>query len=111
MIKTALMPAFEPFDLRGADGTMIHGVSAGEGPPVLLLHGHPQTHLAWRQVAPRIVEAGFTAVATDLRGYGDSDRPAGGADHRAYSKRAMASDQVEVMRRLGHERLDRKSVV
>ncbi len=75
----------------------------GDGPPVLLLHGHPQTHVTWHEVAPRLVAAGYTVVAADLRGYGDSSRPEGGDDHVAYSKRAMAADQVAVMRTLGHE--------
>jgi haloacetate dehalogenase len=75
----------------------------GEGPPLLLLHGYPQTHVTWREVAPRLAEH-FTVVAPDLRGYGDSDKPPGLPDHSNYSKRAMAQDQVEVMRALGFER-------
>ena len=87
-----------------ASGARIHLAVAGSGPPVLLLHGHPQTHLTWYRVAPRLVDAGFTVVAADLRGYGDSSKPPGGPDHAGYSKRAMARDQVEVMRALGFER-------
>lgn len=75
----------------------------GEGPPVLLLHGYPQTHAMWHRVAPTLAER-FTVVMADLRGYGDSSKPAGGEDHAVYSKRAMAEDQVEVMRSLGFER-------
>jgi haloacetate dehalogenase len=75
----------------------------GSGPPVLLLHGHPQTHVMWHLVAPRLAED-FTVVCCDLRGYGDSSKPAGGADHAAYSKRAMARDQMKVMGKLGFER-------
>jgi len=78
--------------------------TAGDGPPVLLLHGYPQTHVCWRKVAPLLVKAGFTVVAPALRGYGDSDKPASTPDHATYSKRATAADQVEVMRRLGFER-------
>lgn len=100
----ALMPDFEPFDLEVEVGITIHGVRAGQGPPVLLLHGHPQTHLTWHEVAPQLVSAGYQVVATDLRGYGDSSRPPGGDNHVNYSKRAMARDQVAVMRALGHER-------
>jgi haloacetate dehalogenase len=70
----------------------------------LLLHGHPQTHLTWHEVAPQLVSAGYQVIATDLRGYGDSSRPPGGVNHVGYSKRAMARDQVAVMRALGHER-------
>ncbi|PKU22380.1 alpha/beta fold hydrolase [Telmatospirillum siberiense] len=82
----------------------IHAAIAGNGPPVLLLHGHPQTHATWHAVAPALLAAGFTVVACDLRGYGDSDKPYGGEDHVNYSKRAMAADQVRVMRALGFER-------
>jgi haloacetate dehalogenase len=81
----------------------INLVSGGKGPALLLLHGYPQTHVIWRKTAPRLA-AHFTVVATDLRGYGDSSKPAGLPDHANYSKREMARDQVEVMRALGHER-------
>lgn len=72
------------------------------GSPVLLLHGIPETHVLWRKVAPSLAQDHFV-VMTDLRGYGDSSKPAGGGDHFTYSKRAMAQDQVEVMKHLGHE--------
>jgi len=98
------MPEFAPFDLDVAEGVTIHGVRAGQGKPVLLLHGHPQTHLTWHEVAPHLVRAGYEVIATDLRGYGDSSRVPGGEGHVNYSKRTMAADQVEVMRRFGHER-------
>jgi haloacetate dehalogenase len=75
----------------------------GSGPPLLLLHGHPQTHVMWHKVAPRLAED-FTVVASDLRGYGDSSKPSGTADHMSYSKRTMALDQVRVMEQLGFER-------
>jgi haloacetate dehalogenase len=75
----------------------------GSGTPLLLLHGHPQTHVMWHRVAPRLAEE-FTVVAADLRGYGESSRPPTTPDHEPYSKRAMARDQVEVMRQLGFER-------
>lgn len=77
----------------------MHG---GNGPPLLLLHGYPQTHVMWHKVAPLLAKD-FTIIATDLRGYGDSSKPPGGTDHSGYSKRAMAQDQVEVMSRLGYE--------
>jgi haloacetate dehalogenase len=72
-------------------------------PPLLLLHGNPQTHCMWHLVAPRLAGR-FSVVATDLTGYGESDKPATDAAHSPYSKRAMARDQVAVMRRLGFER-------
>lgn len=75
----------------------------GSGPPLLLLHGHPQTHVIWHEVAPRLAED-FTVVCADLRGYGDSSKPPTTADHEPYSKRAMARDMVAVMRQLGFER-------
>lgn len=77
-------------------------VTGGSGPPVLLLHGYPQTKAIWHAVAPGLTRD-FTVIAPDLRGYGASSRPPSGDDHRAYSKRAMAADQVEVMRALGFE--------
>ncbi len=83
-------------------GLSIRARVGGKGPPVLLLHGYPQTSACWHAVAPILVEAGFTVVASDLRGYGASDKPAAAADHSTYSKRAMAADQVEMMQRLGH---------
>ena len=76
---------------------------AGSGPPLLLLHGNPQTHAMWHLVAPRLVED-FTVVATDLRGYGDASKPETTPDHAPYSKRAMAHDQVTVMDHFGFER-------
>ncbi len=75
----------------------------GKGPPLLLLHGHPQTHIMWHLVAPRLAQD-FTVVATDLRGYGDSFRPESKPDHEPHSKRAMARDQVAVMKHLGFDR-------
>lgn len=76
---------------------------AGSGPPLLLLHGYPQTHVMWHRVAPRLAER-YTVVLPDLRGYGDSAKPPAGEDHAGYSFRAMAADQVEVMRALGFQR-------
>ncbi len=97
-----LLPGFA-WRYIDANGVRIRVCTAGAGPPLLLLHGHPQTHLTWHKVAPQLAQR-FSVVATDLRGYGDSDKPAGGERHVNYSKRAMALDQVTVMRALGHER-------
>jgi haloacetate dehalogenase len=84
-------------------GAEINLVTGGNGPPLLLLHGYPQTHLMWRKVAPRLA-AEFTVVVPDLRGYGDSSKPPAGPDTVNYSKSALAQDQVETMAALGFER-------
>ena len=75
----------------------------GSGPPLLLLHGHPETHVMWHKIAPRLARD-FTVIAPDLRGYGGSGKPATTADHEPYSKRAMARDQIALMRHFGFER-------
>ena len=84
-------------------GARIVTVHGGNGPPLLLMHGNPFSHLSWQKFAPRLAQD-FTVVATDLRGYGDSEKPPGGDNHENYSFRAMAQDQIEVMAALGHER-------
>ena len=100
------MPDFFPgFTQRRIDtsGATINLVVGGSGPPLLLIHGYPQTHVMWRKVAARLAEK-FTVVAPDLRGYGDSSKPPAGADFINYSKRALALDQVEVMQVLGFDK-------
>jgi haloacetate dehalogenase len=96
------MDMFEGFTTADieAGGTTIRTVYGGSGPPLLLLHGYPQTHVIWHKIAPSLAER-FTVVATDLRGYGDSGKPPSDADHAAYSKRTTALDQVEVMASFG----------
>jgi haloacetate dehalogenase len=84
-------------------GTTINVVTGGNGPPLLLLHGYPQTHVEWRKVAPDLAKT-HTLVIPDLRGYGDSGKPPAGENHVNYSKRAMALDQVEVMEKLGYRK-------
>ncbi len=95
----ALFPGFQQKMIQ-TSGTEINTLVGGSGPPVLLLHGHPESHVAWWKVAPKLAER-FTVVLTDLRGYGDSGKPDGGENHTNYSKRAMGRDQVEVMSALG----------
>jgi haloacetate dehalogenase len=95
-------PGFERRRVTTA-GAEINLVTGGSGPPLLLLHGYPETHLMWRKVAPRLAQD-FTLVIPDLRGYGDSSKPPAGPDQAAYAKRALAQDQVETMQALGFER-------
>jgi haloacetate dehalogenase len=83
-------------------GATIHVVKGGQGPPLLLLHGAPQSHLSWRLVAPQLAKQ-YTVIAADLRGYGDSSKSPDTEDHANYAKRAMALDQVEVMRHFGFQ--------
>lgn len=104
VMTEGLLPGFRTRDVE-TSGTRIRLATAGSGPPLLLLHGHPQTHLTWHKIAPRLAER-FTVVLPDLRGYGDSAKPEGGEGHVNYSKRAMAADQIEVMRALGFSRFD-----
>jgi haloacetate dehalogenase len=97
-----MLEGFSRSEVR-TNGTRIVTVTGGNGPPLLLMHGNPFTHLSWLKVAPALARE-FTVVATDLRGYGDSEKPPGGPDHSGYSFRAMAQDQVEVMQALGFDR-------
>jgi len=95
----SLLPGFVQRRVR-ASGAAINLRIGGEGPPLLLLHGYPQTHVMWHKVAPQLARD-YTVVCPDLRGYGDSSKPRGLPDHSNYSKRAMALDMVEVMESLG----------
>jgi haloacetate dehalogenase len=97
-----LFPRFQQQRVR-TSGAGINLVRGGKGPPLLLLHGYPQTHAMWHKVAPALARD-YTVVCPDLRGYGDSSKPKGLPDHANYSKRAMALDMAEVMSALGHVR-------
>jgi haloacetate dehalogenase len=103
--QTTAAPLFPGFQTRKIEtsGATIHTVHGGSGPPLLLLHGYPQTHVEWFHLAPRLAQK-FTVVMTDLRGYGDSSKPPGEPNHANYSKRAMAQDQIDVMRTLGFQK-------
>jgi haloacetate dehalogenase len=98
----AMFPGFAERRLE-CDRGQIYARVGGAGPPLLLLHGYPETHLMWQAAAPLLAEQ-FTVVVTDLSGYGDSLRPVPAADHSAHSKRALALDQLQAMGSLGHER-------
>jgi haloacetate dehalogenase len=101
------MAWFEGFDARHheVNGIRLFARTGGrrDGPPLLMLHGFPQTHALWHRVARQLADR-FFLVLPDLRGYGDSDKPAGAPDHANYSKRTMAADMAALMRSLGHER-------
>ena len=101
-VDAGFFPAFRTEKVQ-TSGAVIHAVIGGSGPPVLLLHGAPQSRVSWAAVASELVRD-YTVVVTDLRGYGDSGKIAGDAEHLLYSKRTMALDQVEVMRHFGFER-------
>jgi haloacetate dehalogenase len=100
----SLFPGFIRTRVR-TSGATINLVIAGDGPPVLLLHGYPQTHAMWHKVAPSLARD-YTVVCADLRGYGDSSKPKGVPGHANYSKRAMALDMAEVMQTLGFPRFN-----
>lgn len=99
---SVMFPGFSQHKIttRGAEINLRRG---GNGSPVLLLHGYPQSHVMWHRIAPDLARR-FTVVAADLRGYGDSSKPAPAPDHSTYSKRAMAEDMVEMMAQLGWSR-------
>ena len=98
-----LFPGFEHRWTETDTGVRLHARIGGQGAPLLLLHGHPQTHAIWHRVAPVLAQH-FRLVLADLRGYGDSDKPAGDAEHANYSKRTMARDALRLMQQLGHPR-------
>ena len=97
-----MFKVFAEFDIV-RNGVRLHGRAGGQGAPLLLLHGHPQSHVMWHQVAPQLAEK-FNVVMMDLRGYGDSGRPHADESHLAYSKREMALDALAVMQHFGFDR-------
>ena len=99
---SSAFPGFNALQIK-TDNTTIFVRRGGKGPPLLLLHGFPQTHRMWRDLAPLLARH-FTVVCADLRGYGQSGCPPSMADHAPYSKRAMANDMLAVMRQLGFAR-------
>jgi len=101
-LDAKLLPGFKVHKVK-TSGATLHTVVGGSGPPLLLIHGAPLTHLSWYRVAPELAKK-YTVVAADLRGYGDSSKPEDGDKHINYSKRSMAQDQVELMRHFGFER-------
>ncbi|GLQ51857.1 alpha/beta fold hydrolase [Dyella flava] len=101
-VTQRLFPGFSSQYIK-TSGATIRVLTKGEGPPLLLLHGHPETHVTWHKIASSLAEQ-YSVVLPDLRGYGDSSRPSGGENHINYSFRAMALDQKEVMAQLGHKR-------
>ncbi|SFA74393.1 haloacetate dehalogenase [Rhizobium sp. NFR07] len=101
-INRSLMTGFR-YQRVPTGGAEINVAIGGNGPPLLLLHGNPLTHVSWHKIAPQLAEH-FTVVTPDLRGYGDSSKPDGGPEHEAYSFRAMANDNVAVMQHLGFSR-------
>jgi haloacetate dehalogenase len=100
-VSERLFPGFRVEDVQ-TSGAMIHVLSKGSGSPLLLLHGHPETHVTWHKVAPALTDS-YTVMVPDLRGYGDSSKPNYSPQSREYSFRAMAQDMVEVMARFGHK--------
>ena len=90
------------YEFIEANGVTLHVATGGKGMPIVLLHGFPETHLAWRYVVPELIK-NYTVVCPDLRGYGQSDKPRGDEQHMNYSKRTMAKDIYELMKKLGHD--------
>ena len=97
-----LFPGFTAHAIR-TSGATINVLKGGDGPPLLLIHGHPETHVTWHKIAAALAR-NYSVIIPDLRGYGDSSKPDGGERHANYSFRAMADDQVETMRHFGYER-------
>ena len=101
-VDARLLPGFKVEKVR-TSGATLHTVIGGSGPPLLLIHGAPLTHLSWFRVAPELAKK-YTVIAPDLRGYGDSSKPEDGENHVNYSKRTMAQDKIELMKHFGFDR-------
>jgi len=101
--EVVIFPGFTLDYVAVSDDVTLRVRHGGDGPPVVLLHGHPRTHTTWHRVAPLLIAAGHTVVCPDLRGYGQSSKPEPDAEHRVYCDRAMAGDVVRLMSELGHE--------
>ena len=101
-VDAKLLPGFRVEKVK-TSGATLHTVIGGKGPPLLLIHGAPLTHLSWFRVAPELAKR-FTVIAPDLRGYGDSSKPEDGENHVNYSKRAMAQDMIDAMKHFGFDR-------
>jgi haloacetate dehalogenase len=101
-VDAKLLPGFRVEKVK-TSGATLHTVIGGKGPPLLLIHGAPLTHLSWFRVAPELAKR-FTIIAPDLRGYGDSSKPEDGENHVNYSKRAMAQDMIDAMKHFGFDR-------
>src|SRR3546814_13041206 len=99
-----MFDGFEDRSIQLPSGIAIRARIGGEGPPILLLHGYPQTSACWHRIAPALVAAGFSVVAPDLRGYGSSDKPVYSPSHLPYYQWVMAQDQEEHTRHLGPAR-------
>jgi haloacetate dehalogenase len=102
LVSQELFPGFRSQFVKTSSAT-IRVLTKGDGAPLLLLHGHPETHVTWHKIASRLAER-YTVVLTDLRGYGDSSKPDGGEGHRNYSFSVMALDQIQIMQQLGFAR-------
>ena len=101
-VNEKLFPGFQVSDVT-TSGATIRVLSKGDGPPLLLIHGHPETHVTWHKIASQLAEH-YTVILPDLRGYGDSSKPGYSPEHVNYSFRAMAQDQIDVMAHFGHKR-------
>jgi haloacetate dehalogenase len=101
-VNEKLFPGFQASDVK-TSGATIRVFTKGEGQPLLLIHGHPETHVTWHKIAFQLAEQ-YTVIVPDLRGYGDSSKPGYSPDHVNYSFRAMAQDQIDVMAHFGHNR-------